>query len=192
VFHKNIRDGVTVKLMEERQHAPEVYAVVDRERAYLREWLPWVDMSTGVEHTRNFIKTSLQQFAGNDGFSAGIWLGDELIGGIGTHKIDWLYRRVEIGYWLAPKYQGRGIVTDACRAVIDHAFEEWKLNRVEIHCATGNAKSCAIPKRLGFQFEGMLREAQLLNGEYQDINVYAMLARDWRKPDWKKRVTGKS
>jgi ribosomal-protein-serine acetyltransferase len=103
VFHKKIRDGVTVKLMEER-HAPEVYAVVDRERAYLREWLPWVDMSTSVEHTRNFIKTSLQQFAGNDGFSAGIWLGDELIGGIGTHKIDWLYRRVEIGYWLAHNY----------------------------------------------------------------------------------------
>lgn len=65
--------------------------------------------------------------------------------------------------------------------MIEHAFQEWKLNRVEIHCATGNAKSCAIPKRLGFQFEGMLREAQLLNGEYQDINVYGMLARDWKK-----------
>ena|ERR1700675_3007674 len=181
MFQKQIRDGVYLKLMEER-HAPEVFAVVDRERAYLREWLPWVDMTTEVEHTLNFIKTSLQQFAGNDGFSAGIWSGDELIGGIGTHKIDWLYRRVEIGYWIAQKYQGLGIVTDACRAVIDHAFHEWKLNRVEIHCATGNAKSCAIPKRLGFQFEGMLREAQLLNGEYHDINVYGMLARDWKKP----------
>jgi len=175
-----------LQVLEER-HAPEVFAVVDRERNYLREWLPWVDMSTEVEDTLNFIKTSLQQFAGNDGFSAGIWSGDEFIGGIGTHRIDWLYRRVEIGYWIAQKYQGRGIVTDACRAVIDHAFDEWKLNRVEIHCATGNAKSCAIPKRLGFQLEGLLREAQLLNGEYLDINVYGMLARDW-----KTFVTGKT
>ena len=169
-----------MKLLEER-HAPEVFAVVDRERAYLREWLPWVDFTTQVEVTRNFIKTSLQQFANNDGFAAGIWSGCEFIGGIGTHKIEWLYRKVEVGYWIAQRYQSKGIVTAACRAVIDHAFGEWQLNRVEIHCATGNQKSCAIPKRLGFQFEGVMREAQLLNGEYQDINVYAMLKREWEK-----------
>lgn len=178
MFEKKIQEGVCLRLMEER-HAPEVFTVVDRERAYLREWLPWVDMTTEAEHTLNFIKTSLDQFANNDGFSAGIWSGDEFVGGIGTHKIDWLYRRVEIGYWIAQRFQGRGIVTDACRAVMEHAFHGWKLNRVEIHCATGNQKSCAIPKRLGFQFEGLLREAQLLNGRYLDINVYAMLAREW-------------
>jgi ribosomal-protein-serine acetyltransferase len=180
MFNKKIRDSVYLKVLEER-HAPEVFAVVERERAHLRDWLPWVDMTTEVEHTLNFIKTSLQQFAGNDGFSAGVWSGEEFIGGIGTHKIDWLYRRVEIGYWIAREFQGLGIVTDACRAVIEHAFHELELNRVEIHCAVGNEKSCAIPKRLGFQFEGVLREAQLLNGEYHDIRVYAMLARDWEK-----------
>ncbi|HEX4592788.1 MAG TPA: GNAT family protein [Bryobacteraceae bacterium] len=180
MFRKTIRDGVYLKLLEER-HAPEVFAVVDRERAYLREWLPWVDMTTEDDHTLNFIRTSLEQFASNDGFSAGIWSGDEFIGGIGTHKIDWLYRKVEVGYWIAQKFQGRGIVTDACRAVIDYAMDDLKLNRVEIHCAAGNGKSCAIPKRLGFQWEGLLREAQLLNGEYQDIHVYAVLAREWEK-----------
>jgi ribosomal-protein-serine acetyltransferase len=180
MFQRQIQEGVYVKLLEER-HADEVFAVVDRERAYLREWLPWVDLTTEVEFTLNFIRTSLDQFASNDGFSAGIWSGSEFIGGIGTHKMDWLNRRVEIGYWIAQGFQGRGIVTDACRAVIDHAFNEWKLNRVEIHCAAGNEKSCAIPKRLGFQWEGMLREAQLLNGKYQDIHVYGMLARDWAK-----------
>ncbi len=180
MFEQNIQDGVSVKLLEER-HAPEVFAVVDRERAYLRQWLPWVDLTTEVEVTQNFIKTSLQQFANNHGFAAGIWRGSEFIGGIGTHRIDWLYRRVEIGYWIAQKYQGRGIITAACRAVINHAFAEWRLNRVEIHCATGNEKSCAIPRRLGFQFEGVMREAQLLNGEYQDIHVYAMLQREWDK-----------
>jgi ribosomal-protein-serine acetyltransferase len=138
-------------------------------------------MTTEAEHSLNFIRTSLEQFASNDGFSAGIWAGDEFIGGIGTHRIDWLYRRVEIGYWISKGFQGRGIVTDACRAIIDYAIGDLKLNRVEIHCAAGNQKSCAIPKRLGFQWEGLLREAQLLNGEYQDINVYALLAREWRK-----------
>src|SRR5690348_6582399 len=111
MFQKQIQDGVYLKLLEER-HADEVFAVVERERTYLREWLPWVDMTTEAEHTANFIRTSLEQFASNDGFSAGIWSGNEFIGGIGTHKIDWLYRRVEIGYWIAQGFQGRGIVTD--------------------------------------------------------------------------------
>lgn len=180
MFEKQIQDGVYIKLLEER-HAPAAFAAVERDRAYLGEWLPWVDQTTEVDYTASFIKMSLEQFAQNEGLAAGIWRGDELIGTIGTHKIDWLNRKVEIGYWLASRFQGRGIVTAACRALIDHAFREWKLNRVEIHCAAGNEKSCAIPERLGFQFEGVLREAQLVSGEYHDIRVYAMLFRDWKR-----------
>lgn len=179
MFRRNLRDGVYLKLLEER-HAPAIFAVVDRERAYLREWLPWVDPTTAVEHTLKFIKSTLEQFANNQGLVAGIWCGDEYAGTIGTHQIDWLNRRVEIGYWIASRFQGRRIVTDACRALIDHAFAEWKLNRVEIHCAPGNKKSCGIPRRLGFQLEGVLRQGQLLDGKYVDINVYAMLAREWK------------
>jgi ribosomal-protein-serine acetyltransferase len=88
-------------------------------------------------------------------------------------------RKVEIGYWLASKFQGRGIITAGCRALTHHAFSEWKLNRVEIHCAAGNEKSCGIAKRLGFQCEGVLRQGQLLNGTYVDINAYSMLAGEW-------------
>ncbi len=179
MFQRQIQDGVYLQLLEER-HAEQVFAVVDRERAYLREWLPWVDKTTEVEYTANFIKISLEQFAHQQGIAAGIWRGGEFIGGIGTHNTDWVNRKVEIGYWLASGFQGRGIVTAACRALINDAFHEWKLNRVEIHCATGNEKSCAIPKRLGFQFEGTLRAAQLLRGTYMDINVYSMLSREWK------------
>ena len=180
MFQRDIRDGVCLKLLEER-HAPAVFAAVDRNRAHLRKWLPWVDDTTSVGYTLNFIRTSLQQFANNQGFAAGIWCGDEYAGTIGAHKIDWLNRKVEIGHWLAAKFQGNGIVTDACRVLIDHAFEEWKLNRVEIHCAPANKKSCAVPERLGFQLEGVLRKAQLVGGKYLDSNVYGMLARDWKK-----------
>jgi ribosomal-protein-serine acetyltransferase len=178
MFRRIIRDDLYLALLEER-HAEEVFAVVDRERAYLRKWLPWVDPTRTADDILKFIKDSLQQFASNEGFAAGIWSGEEFAGVIGTHKVDWQYRKAEMGYWIASKFQGRGIVTDAARAVIDHAFVAWKLNRVEIHCATGNAKSCAIPQRLGFQFEGVHRQAQLLNGSYLDINVYSLLAGEW-------------
>jgi len=180
MFRRDVRDDVCLKLLEER-HAPEIFAVVDRERGRLREWLPWVDQSTSVEDTLDFIRRSLQQFANNDGFSAGIWRRGEFGGVAGFHKIDWLNRRVEIGYWLAANFGGRGIMTESCRLLIDHAFVEWKLNRVEIHCAPANAKSCAIPVRLGFELEGVLREAQYLRGAYLDSRIYAMLARNWKR-----------
>ena len=179
MLEKQIQDGICLRLLEVR-HAPEIFAVVDREREYLREWLPWVDLTTEVEYTENFIRNSLEQFARGEGMAAGIWAGDEFAGGIGTHKIDWLNRKVELGYWIASGFQGRGIVTAASRALLHYAFDELQLNRVEIHCATGNQKSCAIPKRLNFQFEGVRREGQLVNGSYLDINVFAMLRRDWR------------
>lgn len=180
MFERQIRDGVFIRLLEER-HAPEVFAVVDRERAYLRQWLPWVDLTTKVGFIVNFIRVSLQQFARGEGMAAGIWVGAEFAGGIGTNILDSVNRKVEISYWIASGFQGRGIVTAACRALIDHAFDERGLNRVEIHCAAGNEKSCAIPKRLGFQFEGVLREAELVNGNYLDINVYSMLLREWKR-----------
>jgi ribosomal-protein-serine acetyltransferase len=179
MFRLTIREDLDMRLLEER-HAPQVFDVVDKNRVYLREWLPWVDPTVEIADTAAFIKSSLEQFARNEGFVAGIWCVDQLAGTIGFHKIDWLNRKVEMGYWLAEAFQGRGIVTDACRAAIGYAFREWKLNRVEIHCATGNAKSCAIAKRLGFQLEGTLREAGLVNGRYLDHLVWSVLAREWR------------
>jgi ribosomal-protein-serine acetyltransferase len=180
MFQRTLGDGVVLKLLEERD-APAVFAVVDRERAYLRQWLPWVDHTLEVGDSLSFIQTSLQQFADSDGLTLGIWCGSAFAGTIGTHKIDWLNRKVELGYWLAPQFQHRGIVTSACRTLIEHAFEEWMLNRVVIHCATGNQKSSAVPRRLGFHFEGVLRQAQLVDGAYLDLNVYSMLASEWKK-----------
>jgi ribosomal-protein-serine acetyltransferase len=183
MFRASLRPGVELRLLEER-HAATVFALVERNRKYLREWMPWVDTTVTEDDTLSFIRASLEQFAGNYGFAAGIWMGDgnpeTLAGVIGTHKINWLNRKVELGYWVGQEFQGRGIVTEACRAAVTHLLCEMDLNRVEIHCATGNAKSCAIARRLGFTLEGTLREAELCNGRYLDLNVFAMLQRDWR------------
>ena len=178
MFHATIRPGVELALLEER-HAPVLFALVDREREQLRQWLPWVDPTKAEDDILAFIRTSLEQFASNAGFAAGIWEHGRLAGVAGTQRINWLNRKVEIGYWLGREFQGRGLMTDACRAIVKHLLAELELNRVEILCATGNAKSRAIPERLGFAHEGTLRQAQRLNGEFLDIEVYAMLRRDF-------------
>lgn len=175
MFRRTLRENVWLAMFEER-HAEAIFTTVDQHRESLRTWLPWVDLTTSPEHSRAFIRVALAQFAKNEGFSAGIFANGEVAGGIGTKTIDWLNRKVEVGYWLAPPYQGRGIMTDTVRALVEHAFFEWELHRVYLHCATGNAKSCAVAERVGFRLEGVLRESQLLHGVYHDLNEYGLLA----------------
>src|SRR5580698_3498582 len=149
MFRAVIRPGLDLRLLEER-HSPVVYALADQNREHLREWFAWVDATKTEDDILSFIRRSLSQFASNSGFSAGIWEQGRYAVNITLHKVDWLDQRAEIGYWLGREFQGRGIVTDACRAITRHALVEMQLNRVEIRCATTNFKSKAIPLRLGF------------------------------------------
>lgn len=180
MFRVPLRDGVELRLLEER-YADAIFDAVDRNRAYLREWLVWVDGTTGREAALEFIQKTLHQFARNEGFATGIWAGEQCIGSVGFHTINWVDRKVELGYWLDRERQGKGLMTSACRAMIAHAFMEWKLNRVEIRCATGNRASNRVAERLGFRLEGTLRSAQLLYGTYHDMNLYGLLAGEWGK-----------
>lgn len=71
-------------------------------------------------------------------------------------------------------------MTAAVRALVDHACGEWGLHRVEIHCASGNRRSRAIPERFGFRKEALLRETELMGGRYLDAVVYGVLDDEWR------------
>ena len=161
------------------QDSQELFSVTDRSREHLRTWLPWVDATKTVEDTQLFIQATLHQFAANNGFQAGIWYKGELAGCVGLHEISWDNRSTSIGYWLAEEFQGHGIMTNSVRSVVNHLFLAYKLNRVEIRAAVGNAKSRAIPERLGFQNEGCIRQSEWLSDHFIDHVVYGMLAEDW-------------
>jgi ribosomal-protein-serine acetyltransferase len=180
MFTAIVGPGVELRLLEER-HAPALFALVDRERQYLRQWLSWVDTRSSEEDILGFIHDALELFASGKGFSAGIWADGAVAGVITLHKIDWRDRLGEIGYWLAREFQGRGIMTRAARGVTEHALVELDLHRVEIRCAVGNVKSSAIPKRLGFTFDGVLRQASHRNGSFLDLEVYSMLRSEYRR-----------
>lgn len=178
VFTHNLREYTELRLLEER-HAEELTDLTDRDREHLRAWMPWLDSNRTVEDRRNFIRAGLRQFAENNGFQAGIWYKDRLAGVVGHHGIDRANRSTSLGYWLREEVEGRGIMTGARRALVNHAFGELGLNRVVIAFATGNKKSCAIPERLGFRREGVHRQAEWLYDHFVDHAVYAVLAREW-------------
>lgn len=171
--------NVEIRVFEEH-HADLLFRLIDRNRAGLRQWLPWLDWSHSPADTAGHIRQSLGRYRDSNGFSAGIWIGDDLAGAIGLHAIDLRHRSSSIGYWLSEERRGSGVMTQVCRAVITGAFRHYGLHRIEIRCATGNTKSCAIPCRLGFVHEGTLREAEWLYDHFVDLHVYSMLEQDWR------------
>lgn len=160
--------------------AEALFTAIDRNRLHLRQWLVWVDDTHTVRDTEDFIAVSMEQFARDDGYNAGIFFDDTLIGAIGLHYINRHNLSTEIGYWLSKGYNGQGIMTAAVRAVTSHAFTTWNLNRVEIRAAAGNARSRAIPERLGFTQEGILRQWQNIYGTLHDIVVYSLLRSEWQ------------
>jgi ribosomal-protein-serine acetyltransferase len=173
-------EGAELRLLE-HHHAGELLALIDQNRSYLRKWMPEWDVQKSLDDCRKVIKSSLEQLAANSGFGLGIWWQGRLAGIIGAGLIDWENHSAMVGYWLGESYQGKGLMTGACRAVVDYLFSEFKLHRIEIRCATNNPKSCAIPKRLGFSKEGVLRQAQAFDDRFLDLDVYGLLAEDWNR-----------
>ena len=179
MFKYAVNNDVSLKLLESR-HAEELFSLTDRNREYLREWLPWIDGTTKVESTRDFISSSRLSFAENRGLNLGIFYKDQIAGCIGLHEIDRGNRKTSIGYWLGAEYQGKGIMTSSCRVLIDYAFNDLLLNRVEIRAAVTNSRSRSIPERLGFVNEGIVRQAEWLYDHYVDHVIYGMLRDEWR------------
>jgi len=162
-----------------RSDAEGLYTVVDRNRECLREWLPWVDQTHAAADIAGFIERVGSQDQAGQGPQAAIWLDNALAGSIGCHPIDWKNRSTSIGYWLDSAHQGKGVMTRCCVSLLDHLFFDLQLHRVEIRCATGNVRSCAIPGRLGFVREGIAREAEWVSGRWLDLVIWSMLAPAW-------------
>lgn len=178
VFYHYVNAQIQLSLLS-THHAGEMISLIDESRHNLREWLPWIDEMNTIEDSRSFIQATMNQFAANNGFWAGIWHQGSLNGVIGFHQVDWENRSASIGCWIGEKYQGRGVATNACRAMVDVAFYEYDLNRVEIQCAVTNHKSRHIPEKLGFVLEGCRRQAEWLYDHFVDHAIYGMLSKDW-------------
>jgi ribosomal-protein-serine acetyltransferase len=172
-----LSDDCHLRPLEERD-AGELYRLVEANRAYLAEWMPWAAEQT-LEGTTAFLRATEQRQAANNGFEAALILDGRIVGAAGFPGVDWVAGGTSIGYWLDEGHQGRGLMTAAVRALVDHAFGEWDLHRVEIQAAVDNRRSRAIPERLGFVEEGIRREAERVGDRYLDLALYGMVRPAW-------------
>lgn len=176
----SVRENIELRILQTKD-AQNLFDVTRKNNTHLREWLGWLDEDKSVSDVEKYIEGSTKRFSDNEGIDFVIWHDDQMIGGIALYPIDMANKKTSVMYWLVEEFQGKGIMTDALKAVIEYAFIELKLNRIEISCAIENIKSSALPKKLGFTYDGISRESSWLYDHFVDTEVYSLLAKEWTK-----------
>ncbi len=157
-------------------------AAIDASLDHLRPWMPWAkdepqDLKAKVDLLRHFRGS----FDLGRNFVYGIFNRDEsqVVGGTGLHP------RVgegglEIGYWIHVEHINRGLATEAAAALTKVAFEINHVNRVEIHCDPNNVRSAAVPRKLGFVQEAILRHRDYTpDGQPRDTMIWTLLVEEY-------------
>ena len=168
-----ISDEIILRTLQE-SHAEELFSLVDRNRAHLRAWLPWLDVTRSSADSVSFIRAQTSNAAREEEVPFGIFYRERLAGVVGYNWISSETRSCGLGYWLTETLQGQGIATRAVRALIRHAFESMGLRSVEIHVAVDNVRSRAVARRLGFRQRGVRAQAEWLYDHHVDHVMYGL------------------
>ncbi|MEU9619395.1 GNAT family N-acetyltransferase [Streptomyces sp. NPDC087228] len=163
-------------------HAEEFLAHIDRARPHVDPWIPWATLSTDLASATAVLQRYADRQAEDTARIYGIRLDGTLVGGVMFTKFDAASGVCEIGCWLEADGAGRGLVNRACRALIDWAFEERAMSRVEWWVAAGNTRSIEAARRLGMNRDGVLRRHSPYRGIRHDIEVWSVLAEEWGVP----------
>jgi ribosomal-protein-serine acetyltransferase len=143
---------------------------------YLMEW---IKPDNSVDMATEFIERSTKAAEAGESLGFGIYRNGHYIGAIGFASFDPAARRTEIGYWIDQNEERKGIITKACRRLIDFAFNELQMNKIDLRCAAENIRSAAVAKRLGFKEEGRIRQAELRQGKLHDFLWFGLLREEW-------------
>lgn len=170
--------GVTVRPLT-KDDARAMHRLIVDNREHLDRWLRWSSSIQTQADVTALIAAFQEKLQQRDGMHSGIWAGTQLAGGVVCWYINRANRNAEVGYWLGKHYTGRGWATRATRAMVAYLFKAENVQRVEMQCGVTNAKSRAIPERLGFRLEGIRRESHWITDRFVDHAVYGILAHEW-------------
>lgn len=176
----NAGEDLVLKLLRQ-ESAGLIFSIIDENRYLLRRWLPFVDNTRKPDDTEIFVKSVLSASGPKQDIIYEIWFHDEFAGIIAFKEIDRWNNRTELGYWLDPRFEGRGIMTRCCISLLKCAFTKMNMKRIQIKVGIGNAKSARIPEKLGFTFEGIERAGEKFPDHYADLEVYSILKEEWIK-----------
>ncbi|HEX8728758.1 MAG TPA: GNAT family N-acetyltransferase [Ktedonobacterales bacterium] len=170
-----------------RPHTPDdfdqMWSAIQASHDEIRPWLPFADQSQ--DDLRNWLAKTAAKWITREFMGCAIVerASNHLVGNIGLMVQSWDIRSFEIGYWLATSAVGHGYMAEAVRLITDFAFDHLEAQRVMIRCDAENVRSAAVPKRLGFTFEGCnRRDFAAPDGKVRDTLVFSMIRDDPRWP----------
>lgn len=179
VFAYPLGGGAELRPLEPWQ-AEEFALHVDRIRAHLAPWIPFATRVVDAATARDLLQQFADSQARDGGRFYGIWQDDTLVGGTLFRTFDVSTGACEVGVWLAPQAEGRGLITRAVSHMIDWAILVRGISRVEWCNSPANVRSRAVAQRLGMTLDGTLRSVFPLNGVRHDLEVWSLLADEWR------------
>lgn len=180
MLHRVIDDGAVLRALEPWR-AAEFAALTERIREHLRPWLPWATTVVDEDSARELLQGYADATARDGKRIFGLWVDGELVGGVLARVFDLEASVCEVGVWIAPECEGKGLINRAVTALIDWAILERGIARVEWWAVPANTRSLAAAGRLGFAREGRLRQIFPVNGVRHDAEVWSVLADEWRR-----------
>ena len=172
-------DGAQLRPLEP-WHAEEFLAHLERGREFIGRFIPFGSTVVDATTARETLQRYADLRAADTASYHGIWLDGKLVGGVLTLNFDAQSGNCEVGCWLEPAATGRGLITRAMRVLIDWAVEERGIHRVEWVAAAGNVPSLNVARRLGMTRDGVRRQAHPYGGVRHDLEVWSILAPEWR------------
>ena len=156
-------------------HSKAVYELVNQQRQHLHPYVPFATTVQNEDDVKKFIKNIQITNQSKRSLVTYLFYKEELVGSVGFVNINPKHASAELGYWLSKDLQGKGIVSSSCKKLIAYGFKHMDLHRISMKIIPSNEKSLRIAERLGFQKEGVEREAFLNEGVFYDLEVFSML-----------------
>ncbi|MEV5569278.1 GNAT family protein [Spirillospora sp. NPDC052269] len=172
-------EGAELRALEPWQ-AAEFYEQVEKVRDDIRPYIPFAASLFDVDAARDYLQRFAESAAADGPRIWGIWVDGVLSGGTLFRVFETQRGVCEVGVWLDPDVRGRGLITKAVGAMIDWAIHERGMLRVEWGCEPSNEASIATAKRIGFTYEGTIRQGFNFDGRQRDYQVWSILADEWR------------
>lgn len=169
MFQYKIDDEVSLALPRPKIDAEVVYDLIDASRDELVPWLTWpVDMKTVADEEHALVR-NLENFGKGISVATIIMFNNQPAGSISFNRFHKLDNSTEIGYWLATKFVGKGIMQRAVTGMCELGFTDYKVNKIEIHTAVENIRSNKVAERAGFHLDGLIRANELLEDGYHNV-----------------------
>ncbi len=164
----------------EATDAEDFWSSVSSAREALEPWLPWVPFTDSLQACQRYVRACAVDWDAGRAlrFALRSLHDQQLVGVVSFDHCNHHHRTAELGYWLHPSCWGRGWLTQAARAAVDFALRRAGFHRIRCAVATTNQASLAVVARLGFQPEGIARQAEWVQGRWVDHAVFSRLATD--------------